>query len=266
MTDSFLLFQVRSLVYEAAVICKKDFSVRCKGGNSDYVTTADTSIESFLKKKLPALIDGSRMMGEEGDTAEDLTGYLWVVDPIDGTMNFIRGLNLSVISAGLLKDGFPVLGVVYNPFTDECFYGGKGLGVFCNGEPVSVSDRDYSHSLYCTAFSLYRKEYADICFRSLERIYPDIDDMRRLGSAALEIAYLAAGKADLFFEIRIFPWDCAAALALLSEAGGEYEVRGYDKEIPCDRAFTLLAANSRESLGRIRKVIYEEMGDLMINE
>ena len=126
----------------------------------------------------------------------------------------------SVISVALIKDGRPVLGVVYNPYRDEMFYAEAGKGAFLNNDPIRVSDRSFDRSLFCTALSLYNKDYAKPCLNIMEEVYAQCEDIRRIGSAALELVYLACGRVDLFFEMRIFPWDFAAAQIIVREAGG----------------------------------------------
>ncbi|MCQ2524324.1 MAG: inositol monophosphatase [Lachnospiraceae bacterium] len=256
-----ILEKVKELVKEASKLCFKDnLIVESKGSNTNYVTDVDKAVEVFLGERLPKLIDGSRMLGEEGDSIKDASGYVWVVDPIDGTANFIRHFNLSAISVGLFYNTEPTLGVIYNPFTDEMLYSKKGEGAFLNGTPIHVSDRDYNHSTIFTAFSLYDKTQAEPCFNILQRIYYDTDDMRRLGSAALELASLAAGRAELYFEIRIFFWDFAAGLSIISEAGGYYEILNFSEEpIDYNKPYALIAANSKESLEKLKAIVTEEI-------
>lgn len=256
-----ILEQVKELVKEASKLCfKNDLVVESKGSNTNYVTDVDKAVEEFMGEHLPKLIEGSRMLGEEGDTITDADGYVWVVDPIDGTANFIRHFNLSAISVGLLYNREPEIGVIYNPFTDEMFYSEKGKGAFLNGNPIHVSDRDYNHSAIFTAFSLYDKTQAEPCFNILQRIYYDTDDMRRLGSAALELASLAAGRAELYFEIRIFFWDFAAGMSIITEAGGCYEVLNFTGEpIDYNKPYVLIAANSEENLEKLKTIVTEEI-------
>ncbi len=254
-----MLEQVKALVLEAGRFCDKEqISIYSKGGNSNYVTTADLAVEAFLKEKLPPLLPGSCFIGEESDHKDYSHEYLWIVDPIDGTSNFIRNLNLSAISVGLLHNGEPILGVVYNPFTKDMYYAEKGQGAFLNGTPIHVSERDFAHGHFCTAFSLYKKELAQPCFRILERVYKECDDMRRLGSAALELCTLACGGTELYFEIRLFPWDYCGALAILKEAGGYYTAVPASQEL-FHSPTPLVAANSKENFERLLEIVNEEL-------
>ncbi|MCM1326909.1 MAG: inositol monophosphatase [Bacteroidales bacterium] len=254
-----LLEQVKSLVLEAGRFCgREQLAIYSKGGNSNFVTTADINVENFLKEKLPPLLPGSSFIGEESDHNLYDREYLWIVDPIDGTSNFIRELKLSAVSVGLVHNGEPILGVVYNPFTKDMYSAQKGQGAFLNDKPIHVSDRDFAHGHFCTAFSLYKKELAPPCFRILERVYKECDDMRRLGSAALELCTLASGGTELYFEIRLFPWDYCGALAILKEAGGHYTAVPTNQEL-FQGPTPLVAANSEENLERLLEIVKEEL-------
>ena len=193
----------------AAVMTAGDFTVHYKDNPDNLVTTKDVAVEAYIKSALSAAIPDLGFIGEEEDFAADaLTHrYTAVVDPIDGTMNFTRQMNLSVVSVALLRDGAPYIGVVCNPYTNELFYAERGKGAFLNGKPIHVSDRPLREACYFTAWSLYKKEYAPPCFDIAREIYADTGDIRRLGVCALELCYLAAGRGELYFEIRVFPWD-----------------------------------------------------------
>ncbi len=247
------------IVREAASLMRADgMEVSQKGNASNYVTSADVAVQEFLTRKLEELDEGSTVLGEEGQGDILPVGKIWIIDPIDGTSNYIRGIGLSAISVAYMVDGDLKMGVVYNPYRDEMFSAVAGQGAFLNGEPIRVSERDFSHSHLCSAMSLYEKTLAEPCFRIIERTYARCDDLRRLGSAALEMAYLAAGRVELYFEIRVFPWDVAAAILLIKEAGGY--VRIYNGEpLPIDRPFPIYAANSLENMTELEKIILEEI-------
>ena len=259
-----LLNQVLEIVKEAAKFCKREeVEVYCKEGNSNFVTTADLNVENFLKEKLLELLPDSGFVGEESEAKDYEKPLQWIVDPVDGTANFIRELNLSAISVGLVEHGEAILGVVYNPFTDEAYYAQKGKGAYLNGTPIHVSDRDFSHAQFCVGFCLYDKTKADACFRIFERVYMECDDMRRLGAASVELAALAAGKTDMFFEIRLSPWDYAAAVAIITEAGGYIGSRE-GAPIRFDKQVTVIAANSKENFDKLVAIADEEMEGMEI--
>ncbi|MFF2889379.1 inositol monophosphatase family protein [Paenibacillus sp. NPDC057967] len=254
-----MIEKVMEIVREASDLFKnKEFTVLSKGSASNQVTSVDLSVQEFLKERLTPLIENCGFIGEESEVDDYDHDYLWIVDPIDGTSNFIRDIGLSVISVGLVKDGVPVLGVVYHPYRDEMFYAEQGKGAYVNGRPMKVSDHDLSHSLFCTAMSLYNKDLAGSCFRIIEKVYEDCDDIRRLGSAALELAYLAAGRVDLYFEMRVFPWDFAAGEVLIREAGGYVGTVEFDRTV-FTRPIPLICANSRENYDYLKRVVTDEV-------
>ncbi len=253
-----MITQITEIVRNASQLMYVDqVNAFQKGNASNYVTSADVNVQHFLIERLQALLPGSAVIGEED---ADIAGseYTWVIDPIDGTSNFIRGLDLSVISVALLQGGKPYIGVVYFPYRDQMFWAKEGEGAFLNGNPIHVSDRDFAHSHLCSAMSLYDKSLAKPCFNIIERVYSQADDLRRLGSAALELSLLAAGKVELYFEIRIFPWDAAAAATIVREAGGFVEFLFHDS-LPLKEPFGIIAANSKENFHRLRTIVYEEI-------
>lgn len=254
--------RIVEIVREAGkILSDKNISITQKGNDSNYVTSADVKVQKFLEKELLQLLPGSTFVGEEGD-AKKVTGeYVWVVDPIDGTSNFIRDIGVSSVSVGLLKNGIPYIGVIYQPYRDEMYWAEIGKGAFMNGQKILVSDRDFRHSHLCSAMSLYNKDYAKPCFNIIERVYAESDDLRRLGSAATELAYLAAGRVELYFEIRLFPWDIAGAIPIITEAGGVIEIL-YEEMLPLDRPVAMIAANTKENLKRLREIVTEELPEL----
>lgn len=256
-----MIGQIVDIVREASSLMREEnIIVEQKGNDSNYVTSADIKVQRFLKEKLTSLIPNSAFVGEEEE--ENGAGeYTWVVDPIDGTSNFIRDIGASAISVGLLKNSEPYIGVVYQPYRDEMFWGEIGKGAYLNGKKIRVSNRDFKHSHLCSAMSLYNKDYAKPCFNIIERVYHETDDLRRLGSAAVELAYLAAGRVELYFEIRLFPWDIAAAIPIIEEAGGEIELL-YEKKLPLDRPVGMIVANSKENFIKLRKIVFEELPTL----
>ena len=260
--DIMNISDVTKLVREAGkLVMNRQMEVTQKGNNSNYVTSCDIAVEKFLSEELQKLLPGSLVIGEESTHNPSEGDLLWVIDPIDGTSNFIRDMGLSAISAGLVKDGEPYLGVVYQPYRDEMFYAQKGMGAYLNGEKIHVSDRDFAHSHLCSAMSLYDKRYAPPCFRIIDRVYREADDLRRLGSAALELAYLACGRVELYFEIRVFPWDAAGAIPIIREAGGFVEILYQDK-LPLDKPFAILGANSGENFARLKDIVTEELPEI----
>ena len=254
-----MINKIIEIVRDASQIMKAtSFEIKQKGNDSNMVTSADIQVQEYLIEHLLPLIPGSNMIGEEDATIISENEYTWIIDPIDGTSNFIRDLGLSVISVGLFKESKPYIGVIYFPYRDEMFWAEKGKGAFLNGQPIHVSDRDFAHSHLCSAMSLYDKSLSKYCFNIIEKVYADSDDLRRLGSAALEFAQLAAGRVELYFEIRLFPWDVAAAAAIIQEAGGFIEFLFHDT-MPFHSPFGVIAANTKENFEKLRSIVYEEL-------
>ena len=253
-----MIEQVIELVRKASKLMTDDIIIEQKGNDSNYVTSADVNVQHYLEEHLPQLLPGSTFLGEEEDEQVVESEYIWVVDPIDGTSNFIRGLGASAISVGLVKDGKPYLGVIYEPYKNEMYYAERGKGAFLNGKPIHVSDRDFKHATMCSAASLYNKDLAKPCFNIIEKVYYESDDFRRFGAAAIELAYLAAGRIELYFEIRLFPWDMAAGQVIIEEAGGVVEYL-HEEGLPLDRPAGIIAANSKENFEKLKEIVYGEI-------
>jgi len=261
-----MIDKVIDIVRQASrLMYNRDFDVQSKGTVSDYVTSADLAVQAFLESRLTSLLEGSSFLGEENFKMAKDAGYQWIVDPIDGTANFIRDLGASVISVALIKDKKAVLGVIYNPYRDECFYAEKGKGAYLNGKAIRVSDRPLERSILCTALSLYNKNLAKSCLNILEKVYPICDDFRRFGAAALELAYLAAGRVDMLFEIRLFPWDYAAADIIIREAGGFIGTVEYE-DIVFNRPIPIICANTKENFEFLKEVVIKEIPEIPYKE
>ena len=233
------------------------FTVENKGTRENLVTSMDIENEIFLRRELTSLIPGSTFMGEEGDDARvSDEGYTWVVDPIDGTANFSRGIPMVGISVALFKDGEPHMGFVHNPFTDTTYSAGAGEGAFRNGERVHVSDRELADCIMCTAWCTYETSMAPGCFRVSERMHPMCNDIRRIGTAAVELGLLSEGAVDLYFEIRLSPWDYSAGLLCVKEAGGCYT--GIDGDVDWNEPSPVIAANNESNMETILGVVRDE--------
>ena len=222
---------------------KNDVTVK---GYGNYVTQVDFEVQSYLKEQLFALFPSIQFMGEEETSFVDFeNASVWILDPIDGTANLIHNLNQSAVSLGLVTNYEPVLGVVYNPFTDELFYAEKGKGAYFNGEKISVSQTpSLKKSLISLGTAPYKKTLSEDVFSSARKVYERCEDIRRFGAAALELCYLAAGRTDGFFERNLKPWDYAAGAAILNEAGGKitnYSLGPVSFETPDD----IIASNGK---------------------
>lgn len=199
-------------------------NIKAKSGDADFVTVFDEAVQANLIKGLSELFPDAYFFAEEKEnfSEETANGICFVIDPIDGTTNFIHSLNASTISVAMLYNGEPVYGAVYDPYRDDFFYAAKGEGTFCNGCSVTVSERDLPLAVIAFGTTPYKKnDFAQKGFSAAQRIFMNCADIRRSGSAALDMAYVACGKLDGFFECILSPWDYAAGYILVKEAGGK---------------------------------------------
>jgi myo-inositol-1(or 4)-monophosphatase len=187
----------------------------------DFVTRVDNESEqiiiSIIRKRFP----GHHFLAEESLHEIETGDYRWIIDPLDGTTNYIHGFPLSAISIGLQYKKEIIIGVILDPFREELFTAIKGEGSLLNGKRIEVSAvTSMSNSLIATGFPFKRKDLIDKYLALFKSIFLEVSDIRRAGSAALDLAYLACGRFDGFFEIGLAPWDCAAGGLLIREAGG----------------------------------------------
>ena len=192
-----------------------------KTSAADLVTEYDLAVEAFLKEQLPPLCPGSIFYGEEeAENADPSRGWAFIVDPIDGTTNFVRGLRQSAISVALARDGQVEYAVVFDPYKNEMFSARRGGGAFLNGAPIRVSDKPLAEGIFGMGTAIYRREYLEPTMRVTEQLFRRACDFRRLGAAALDLCDVACGRVELFFEYSLCPWDFAAGSLIITEAGG----------------------------------------------
>lgn len=196
-------------------------TVTDKGQACDLVTAYDKAVQDHLCAQLKIVYPYCGIYAEENDLC-DIEGKdsYFIIDPIDGTTNFVRELHHSCISVGLWEKGQIVAAAVYNPFADELFTAERGRGAYLNGNPIHVTDADLPNSLVLLGSAIYYRDTIPATLRFIEELFPCTLDVRRGGSAALDLCYLAAGRADLFFECCLRPWDYAAGSLIVTEAGG----------------------------------------------
>ncbi len=220
-----MLNEIVKIVRDAGGIIRSagdaERSVREKTGPRDLVTKYDLMVQDFLRRELLKLLPEAGFLGEEGDEREDLSQKEWIfiVDPIDGTTNFVQGYHNSCVSVGLARKGRMEYGVVFNPYDGELYAARRGKGATLNGSPISCADRPLDRSLLIFGSALYYRELVPETLRLFNAAFPLVQDIRRFGSAALDLCYLAAGKAGVFFECRLCPWDYAAGSLIAEEAG-----------------------------------------------
>lgn len=193
---------------------------REKHGPADLVTAYDEAVQAFLRRELLALLPEADFYGEEGTHRALTRPWVFVVDPIDGTTNFTRRMNYSNISVALVHQGQTECGVVYNPYVNEMYAARRGSGATLNGAAIRVSDNDLRHGLVICGSTIYDRRYTEQHFAILRQLYERCMDYRRFAAAALDCCQVAAGRAELFFECRLSPWDYAAGALIAQEAGG----------------------------------------------
>lgn len=235
------------------------FEVEQKGSIENIVTSSDIAVQRFLHKELSSLMPGCGFICEEEDINDPDKEYTWIIDPIDGTANYARGIEFCCISIALKHADEVILGVVHSPWRDEMFSAVKGGGAFLNSKPVHVSGRSFQECFLFTALSTYRKELSGMCNAVIMETFHRCNDVRRYGSAAMELCHIALGEGDLYFEIRLQPWDYAAGLLILKEAGGSYgNLDGVHPRL--DGPDVVLAANSRINFEQILGIAVRHIG------
>jgi len=227
--------------------------VRYKG-RFDLITETDAAVEAHLQERLREILPEVGFMGEESSNNLIPDGDCWIVDPVDGTTNFVHGIPLVAVSIALWQKGATRLGIVSIPMLGECFYAERGQGAYCNGQPIRVSDiARCEQALVATGFPAYDdiEVQKGRILRWLGAVLPQCQGVRRCGSAAADLAYVAAGRYEAFYNPGLKPWDMAAGWLLVEEAGGRVtNILGE----PLQFGDVLLASNGR---------VHQEMVDLL---
>ena len=218
------MFDLKKIVREAAKILPERYeefeSVIEKGGKENIVTHYDKEVQSFLVSRIKSELPDASFLGEEGLNKSGSGDILFIIDPIDGTTNFVQDTKFSCISVAMLRGGEPCEAAVYNPYLDEMFYAKKGGGAWLNDRRIQTEDKPLSQSIIGFSNCPYDKPLTDISFELGKRLFNQCLDFRRAGSAALEICYAACGRYQLYCEMILYPWDYAAAGLFVTEAGG----------------------------------------------
>ncbi|TAF54225.1 MAG: inositol monophosphatase [Sphingobacteriia bacterium] len=198
-----------------------DFAIHHKEGVNNLVTEADHAAEKAIMDTIRASFPDHYILTEEsGDLAQD-SAFKWIIDPIDGTVNFAHGIPLCCVSIGLEKNGEMILGAVYNPFVNELFVAEKGAGATCNDKPIRVSTQNkLLHSCLVTGFPYTYLDQPNGPLTVFEKLIRKGVPVRRLGSAAIDLCWVAAGRFDGFYEHQLQAWDSAAGFLMVTEAGG----------------------------------------------
>lgn len=215
-------------------------------GYADFVTEVDLQVQLMVCARLQEAFPEIQFMGEEKDNSDvDFTKAFWILDPVDGTSNLIHDLKMSAISLGLAVNREMVAGVIYQPYLDELFSAVKDGGAFLNGQPMRVSKPEkLSECIIALGTSPYHHDLADRTFDAAKKVFLSSMDIRRSGSAALDLAYVAAGRVDGMFEMILQPWDFAAGKIIVEEAGGKITTVPGDPVSTTD-ACSILATNGK---------------------
>ncbi len=191
-------------------------------GRFDYVTEADVTAQEAIIQLINSRHPEHDILAEEGNRPIGQSANRWLVDPLDGTTNFIHGLPVFAVSVALEHESSMVLGAVYDPCRKELFLAQKGNGATLNGRPIQVSSRQKpEEALLATAFPWREKSVLSRYLEGFTRVFAKVSDIRRGGSAALDLAYVACGRCDGFWELGLSPWDIAAGHLLVKEARGD---------------------------------------------
>ncbi|UHA74856.1 inositol monophosphatase family protein [Paenibacillus sp. 481] len=207
-------------------------SLQLKSSLHDLVTEVDKGAEQMIRRLIMTHFPHHAILGEEGvEPGTDVSRlaleqaqseeYLWIVDPLDGTTNFVHGFPFYSVSIALAHRGEVIVGVVYDPMRDELFVAEKGKGAYVHGSPIQVADeRELSGSLIASGFPTERERALPINLAGMAALAPQVRNIRTAGSAALHMAYIAAGRLTGFWELNLNAWDLAAGSLLIQEAGG----------------------------------------------
>lgn len=223
------------------------------------VSDVDRTAEKLLVTRLSALLPEAGFLTEEKTIEQDLDSeYTWVIDPLDGTTNFIHGLPIYSVSIALLKNKWPIVGVVYEVGMDECFSAFENGGAFLNGRPIAATQTEtLEDTLLATGFPYYNFSKLDGFQNTLAHFYQHTRGVRRIGTAAVDLAYTACGRFDGYFEYGLSPWDVAAGVVLVREAGGY--VTDFEGVNVAIAANSIIAAN-KNIHGRVLEVVEKYIG------
>lgn len=225
------------MIHEQDQLSKSDIQEK---GLHDYVTHVDKQSEEKLIDGLSSILPGSGFLVEENTVSNEGKEYTWIIDPLDGTTNFIHGLPVFAISIALMKDNSIILGSVLDVRADECFYASMEGAAFCNEKEIRVSSREsLSESLLATGFPYNDFDRQEEYLKLLGYLMKSSRGIRRYGSAAIDLAWVASGRFDAFWEYSLKPWDVAAGSLIVKQAGGKVsDFRGgnnylFGREIIC---------------------------------
>jgi len=222
--SEFLKFSIE-VAKEAGKIQMSHFgnisSLEKKSTNYDLLTEADKQSENYIIKQITLKYPLHSILSEEQGETNNSSEYKWIIDPLDGTTNFVHNLPIFAVSIGLQQNNRTICAVVYNPAVDKCFYAEKDKGAYLNKDKLSVTTSiTLSNSLIATGFPYIHDNRYDLSFEIFKELYGKTRGIRRLGAAALDLCFVAMGRFDAFYEFELKPWDICAGSLIVSEAGG----------------------------------------------
>ena len=262
MNDLQIAFVMKDLAHGAGRMIlsaygKAETSVSEKSGDANFVTEYDVAVQEYLIRRLKASIPDAVFIAEEQKNESDLLmgEHCFIIDPIDGTTNFIRDYKQSSISIAMISRGSVKIGVVYDPYRNELYHAIRGQGAYLNDKPIRVSSRPLDTAVITMGTSPYYKDtLAEKTFSLARDVFMSAADLRRTGSAAIDLAQVAAGRVEAFFECILSPWDFAAGHLLVTEAGGKVSsLNGANADL--SRPCSILASNgiTHEGILKIAK-------------
>ena len=237
-----------------------DPKVYDKGRHADFVTEADLAVQSFLIERLSAAFPSAKFFAEEKKDNELTDALTFIIDPIDGTTNFFRHRACSAISVGIAEGRKPIFGAIYNPYRNELYHAEAGRGAYCGDERLHVSDTPLEQALVGFGTAPYYNDLFEVTGRTLTALLPVCGDIRRTGSACIDLCDVAAGRSDAHFEWLLQPWDYCAGTVIVREAGGRCGcILGGD--VSLERGASHLAANPRiyDALQLLLQSVWKEV-------
>jgi len=241
--------QVIPIVREAGELVREAFAGDKKithKGRVDLVTETDIAVEKLLVERLKPLLPDATFLAEESAKDTQPGAWTWIIDPLDGTTNFAHGLPFVANSVALWHGDRVVIGVVNLPILGELFWAAKGMGAHLNDSRISVSEEvSLEKTVIATGFPYAIEEHLNDVLNNLEKLLPIVQGVRRPGAAAMDLAYVAAGRYDGFYESALNPWDTAAGILLVQEAGGKVSERD------CEKEYTFSSPNILATNGRV---------------
>ena len=220
------------------------FTISHKEGINNLVTQADFAAEKAIMKVIKSAFPNDGIVSEESPEIKSDSEYKWVIDPIDGTVNFANGIPICCVSIGLEHDGEMLMGAVYNPLINEFFFAEKAKGAFLNDKPIHVGDKtEVIRSCLVTGFPYTYINQPNGPLQVFGKLVSKGIPVRRLGSAAIDLCWVAAGRFDGFYEHQLHPWDSAAGFLIVEEAGGKVTNMKGEKYSPYE--FGIVATNGK---------------------